>query len=104
MEVEEQLFLNARRLTLYISVEHDHRFVSHIRLAFFSLNLLAFTLPSRASIPDKTSATLAKFLNKTQVSKHPPPMPLKQRLTNPPKINIDLEGARGDFCRFMTYF
>ena len=28
----------------------------------------------RPTIPDKTSATLAKFFNKTQVSKHPPPL------------------------------
>ena len=52
------------------------------------------------TIPNKTSATLAKFLNKTQVSKHPPPfphrtmlfMPLKQRSTNLPTLNIDLGG------------
>ena len=57
------------------------------------------------TIPDKTSVTLAKFLNKTQVSKHPPPfphrtmlfMPLKQRSTNLPTLNIDLGGQGGIF-------
>ena len=29
-----------------------------------------------STIPDKTSTTIAKFVNKTQVSKHPPPFPL----------------------------
>ena len=57
------------------------------------------------TIPDKTSATLTKFLNKTEVSKHPPPfphrtmlfMPLKQRSTNLPTLNIDLGGQGGIF-------
>ena len=59
----------------------------------------------KQTIPDKTSATLAKFLNKTQVSKHPSPFPhctmlfmsLKQRSTNPPALNIDLGGKGGFF-------
>ena len=62
------------------------------------------SIDTLATIPDKTSATLAKFLNKTQVSKHPPPflrrtmlfMSLKQRSANPPTLNIDL-GGQGDF-------
>ena len=62
------------------------------------------TLAPTATIPDKTSATLAKLLNKTQVSKRPFPfshramlfMSLKQRSTNPPTLNIDL-GGKGVF-------
>ena len=65
-----------------------------------------------ATIPDKTSATLAKFLNKTQVSKHPPPFPhrtmlfmsLKQRSTNPPTLNIDLGGQGGIFLGLWHVF
>ena len=61
-----------------------------------------------ATIPNKTSATLAKFLYKTQVSKHPLPFPhrtmlfmsLRQRSTSPPTLNIDLGGQRGIFLGF----
>ena len=42
-----------------------------------------------AAIPDKTSATLAKFLNKTQVSKHPPPLPPPYNVVHVPETTID---------------
>ena len=69
-------------------------------------------MADKPAIPDKTSATLAKFLSKIQVSKHPSPFPhrtmlfmsLKQRSTNPPTLNIDLGGQGGIFLGLWRVF